>query len=556
MSRAKIRFPWIGFLLASTGSFLLFVSTSEIWLEKLGLPFSLMRENYRIAVLAIVVATFLFEVDRFRRNRKRFDQQIENYENKLAEILRGKNKLQNKVQKYADHADKLKLFISDRLLEYIEYDEKFLHFQNIASEVRHNGIISYDKVHSALQSAMAKLEAEKVTVHQESDQLPEGNAEQNSKIEQYQEALRSMRYLWDLLDLSTTDNMAMYIANKLYEAEELYYHQALNDSDGPSPFSPTYDIRGAIVAALQSFIQEENNPLPKLDQEKSVYHFENDSFWVDLAYPGEMLGNENYIVLLMENLVNNALFYYNNRKYGNKHSRIAVRMSGNGKAAYVRVYNAGRVIGDEIKDQIFQLGYSTRRSKDNHGKGLGLYFVNEIVTGNEGKISYENIVNEADTYILRIELANGEKINEIISTVVDKDNKLYCTTSRSKSPQKSIDFEPNDKVKTIEVSVQSLNRTFSFHDFEDKSNTFIDPNEPAIARWSIEYSPRKRPALVRFTPLDVMGVQFNVLIPNASSRLDADFHELEIDEIQRLEQLDVDLDMETINPYVRGSGKS
>ncbi|MDH5694082.1 MAG: ATP-binding protein, partial [Gammaproteobacteria bacterium] len=531
MAKAKIRFPWIGTLIAIAGSSFLFISTKETYLEALDLPFWLMEQKWQIITLAVVIITLIVELDSFRRNRIRFDQQIENYEKKLAEILRGKATLQNKVNVYADHADKLKVFISDRLLEYIEYDEKFLHFKSIASEVRHNGIISYDKVRTALVEAQNQI------------------SDNENHKEIYEEAIRSMRYLWDLLDLSTTDNIAMYIANKLYEYEEAYYAQELNKDKEVGPYKPTYDIRNAILVSLKGFIQETENPLPKFKAEEDDYNFDNKQYHVRLHNPGELLGNENYIVLLMENLINNALFYAANKKYGNKHSKISLRLDRLGPYARIRCYNAGPNIVTDRKDEIFQLGYSTRRTKDNHGKGLGLYFVNEIVKGNEGKIDYTNVENTPDTYIFRIELDDGTKLNDIIHTGNDTDGKPACTTARKKTPQKEIEFETDIKIKTIEVSVQSLNQTFSFNEFEpnkSKTTTFLDPHEPAIPRWSIDVQRKSKPFKIVFRPLDVTGVEFKVLVPTATSRLDADFHALETDELERLEQLDVDMDMDTI----------
>jgi len=99
----------------------------------------------------------------------------------VQELWESKKRLQLKAHTYSDHADKLKRFISDKLLEYIEYDEKFLHFKSIAAEVRHNGVISFDKVQTTLQ----RIEDEADTPKQVSD---------------VRAARDAMRYLWDLLD--------------------------------------------------------------------------------------------------------------------------------------------------------------------------------------------------------------------------------------------------------------------------------------------------------------------------------------------------------------------
>src|SRR5690625_6466944 len=91
---------------------------------------------------------YLLHHHRQHRNQAR---DIQRLHNQVAELRQSKKQLQLKAHTYSGHADKLKLFISDKLLDYIEYDEKFLHFKSIAAEVRHNGVISFDKVQTVLQ---------------------------------------------------------------------------------------------------------------------------------------------------------------------------------------------------------------------------------------------------------------------------------------------------------------------------------------------------------------------------------------------------------------------
>ena len=55
------------------------------------------------------------------------------------------------------------------------------------------------------------------------------------------------------------------------------------------------------------------------------------------------------------------------------------------------IYNRGPHIEQEMLETIFQLGFSTRRNKEHHGKGLGLFFAKEIVRGYQGTISALNV---------------------------------------------------------------------------------------------------------------------------------------------------------------------
>src|SRR5690606_12702815 len=103
-----------------------------------------------------------------------------------------------------------------------------------AAEVRHNGVISFDKVQTALQRAA-------------------GSGAENAKPPaDYQAALDAMRYLWDLLDLSTADNLALHIGNLLCECEEHYYQRLLNAEEAePLPYEPAYPPQRAAWRALE-----------------------------------------------------------------------------------------------------------------------------------------------------------------------------------------------------------------------------------------------------------------------------------------------------------------
>ncbi len=220
MIRARIYYPWISIVCALVIVAWQFVLSNMELIDPHRLPELLTRQSSLIAAAAILVLLILFDITHFVKALAGYKTQLKQYQGQISELFDSKRELGTLARTNSDHAEKLKLFISDRLLEYMEYDEKFLHFKNIASEVRHNGVISYDKVQSALQRARNQGEDE---------------ADQD-----YQEAADSLLYLWDLLDLSTTDNIALHVANQVYDSEEYYFQSLLNQADvESSPYSPT-----------------------------------------------------------------------------------------------------------------------------------------------------------------------------------------------------------------------------------------------------------------------------------------------------------------------------
>ena len=524
--KLKIYFPWVSVIGTVAICTYFYAITSQNAILLAFIPENLRYIRIQQMFLLCLAFIYAFDFYIFRKKKLSFEKRLKEYDKHIHEMLKSKTNLQTKVQKYSDHADKLKLFISDRLLEHIEYDEKFLHFKNIASEVRHNGVISYDKVKTALEAAMAK-ESAGVTV--------------------YSEALLSMRYLWDLLDLSTTDNIALYVANTLYEAEEQYCQQMLEGSSEPQTYSPTFYAYHAVLLALPDFV-EKNKIRPGKDAKNETLAYCDSKLWFELEKNIQLLGNVNYIVLLIENLLNNALFYLSKNSYGNKYSRISIVLKRDKKDSVLSIYNPGPLIGDDIKDKIFQLGFSTRRNKENNGKGLGLYFVNQIVKGNEGEIELENISNHKNTFVLRVETVDKEKISEIIHVRLDENDKPICVTTTNKSP--CLEYKFKSAIKNIDVTIQSRKKIFTFDNISEIEEAIMfDPENLDIPRWCVEFVKLKSTNKITFRPLNVAGVRFSVRIPTAESRLDVDYHELESDELNRLENPDVNFDDKDMELY-------
>jgi len=537
---AKLNYPWLSAITGLLTAAYLYTAGSSEMSSFYPLPPELFESPYRFLSLFVFAAAIFFDSYRFHQRRQAFDQQVQHYEQQIKELLQGKNKLQHKVRKYSDHADKLKLFISDRLLEHIEYDEKFLHFRNIAAEVRHNGVICYDKVVSSLKQAMQSAD--------------------HAEAEQYGEALDSMAYLWVLLDLSTTDNIAMYIANRLYEYEEQYYQQLLAGDAEASPYSPTFPARNAIRKAVRGFIDAEGLVMPDKAGDDAAWRYHDDRFHIELNATGELLGDENYLVLLTENLINNALFYSGKKRQKNPHARVAIRLVDDGDRINLSLYNRGPEIPDEMRDKIFQLGYSTKRAREisgsnreNTGKGLGLYFVNEIAKGYESTVSVENIRNREDAYVIRIEFSNGEKLTEIIHTLLDENQLPRCRAPEQDAGNEktlaSMEYRFAETITSIEITSQATQKTWSVDAPGNGDATlFLDPQNPDHPRWCLEITPLKTRQKLLFKPLDIGGVQFTVSIPSAKSRLDPDYHDMADDELDNTEKLDQHF--ENVSQYV------
>lgn len=508
MTRAILQFPWFG-VLASAGFALLLIFVTEPDLARHvdnALLVWIRGYEHKLLLFSLVVFVLIFDFLRFRSAGRGYDAKIKSLNEQVNELFKSKNALQNKAHKYSGHADKLKYFISERLLEYIEYDEKFIHFKSIASEVRHNGVICYDRVRSLLNEAL-DLELD-----------PDDRR-------RYQDALDSMVYLWDLLDLSTTDNIAMYVANKLYECEEFLYHQMLGSDSQATPFAPIFPARRAAVRAVRSFVEEGDRVSIESLSASEPFCYEDDQLLVQLNDVGDLLGNENYVLLIVENMINNGFYYTGQKQYRNRYARLSLRLEKENGDAVFRIYNAGPLIAEDVRDKIYQLGFTTKRTKGNQGKGLGLYFVKQLVSGYEGSIDFHNVSNQNDTYIVRIESESGVVVNQIIETAVNEKGKPLCKGDNGEL-EKDLKFDFAGRIQSLEVSRQAAEQAHVFSEFESSGKTrILDPAYRERPAWCIDVVERNSSTQISFKPLDVMGVEFTIRIPTAESRLDPEYHE-------------------------------
>lgn len=517
----KVTFPWLSaisglalivyLLLRTEPELARFYPIPEVWFSPALLP-------VLMAGFLLLLLRDLFHHYRQHRNQAR---DIQRLHNQVAELWQSKKQLQLKAHTYSGHADKLKLFISDKLLDYIEYDEKFLHFKSIAAEVRHNGVISFDKVQTVLQ------------------QLTETETSTQPDQQAVHTALEAMRYLWDLLDLSTADNLALHISNLLCECEEHYYQRLLEvTGDNPLPYEPVYSPQRAAWRAVALASTE---ALPELSPGEE-YKVVDAQWFVQLASISELLGNENHLVLLLENLLKNAQFFSARRGYKVPFSPVALTLTEHDGYAHLSVYNRGPHIREEDRPNLFQLGFSTRRAREYHGRGLGLYFVNEIVKGYEGEIRVSNITTPEGRYTLRFEFANGEILTDWVEVVL-VNGQPVCVSAEGEHQQMR-QWPLDTPLRSVEVTAvddqQSHQVTQRLEGFATKGKQeYFDPAHPHRPLWRLSYYPQRNDRRLCFEPMDISGVQFDVLLPTATQRLDHTEQVLTDDidaEVQRLDE--------------------
>lgn len=513
----SVAFPWPSVLFGLAAAVFLLVATEPRLAAFYDVPAAFLRDETRYGVVGILALLVWLDVRRVRRRHADQQTELEQLYAQVDDLWQRNKQLQLKAHTYSEHADKLKLFISDKLLEYIEYDEKFLHFKGIASEVRHNGVISFDKVQTALQQALAAAGSEQ-------DSSPSSHGGTTD----YQSALDALHYLWDLLDLSTAENLTLHIGNLMCECEEQYCQRLLDSQQAHAlPYEPAYPPQRAAWRAL-AMVREE--PMPELN-DGTVYTLDDGQIHARLEPAGELLGKENHLVLLLENLLRNAQFYAAKRGYSSPFAPIALTLTDDGGDACLRVYNRGPHVREEDLPNLFQLGYSTRRKREHHGRGLGLYFVNEIVKGYEGRITVNNVRNRTARYEIRLALLNGEEVVETVEILLE-DDKPRCTTDDggTASTREWKTRSPVDRV-TIDTGDGSENHLLD--EFTSRGTQhYHDPAHPERPHWRIRYRPKRNANRLEFEPLNISGVEFEVRLPTARKRLDSTGAAIEAEPIE------------------------
>lgn len=93
------------------------------------------------------------------------------------------------------------------------------------------------------------------------------------------------------------------------------------------------------------------------------------------------------IVRIFGNILDNAI--YEVKELDKEYREVVVDIYFNDESYFFQVTNKGAIIPDEMREQIFKKGFTT---KGNEGSGFGLYNVNELVNKYNGKISVESDV--------------------------------------------------------------------------------------------------------------------------------------------------------------------
>lgn len=523
-------FPWLSIATGLLVIAVILVGRDPLLQSLVGLPDWLVQPNAGWVLALVFCVVGLVDVRLFYRRKQAWLQHIDALKQECERLWQNNKQLSQRAHTYSGHADKLKLFISDKLLEYIEYDEKYLHFKNIAAEVRHNGVICYDKVQTALQRV----------VHDDAIVLDE------NVTDLQREALAAMTYLWDLLDLSTTDNIALHISNRLCEFEERYYQHVLNpEQERVASQLLTFSPQQAAIKALKP-LMESSVPTLMADSPDTLV-LEDDHFRVELVETGEMLGNENHLILLLENLLKNAQFYANKKEYRNQLHRIHMSLDQHEGGIYISIYNHGPPIREEDKEKIFQLGFTTRRTKEHHGKGLGLYFVHQIVRGYEGQISFHNIDNQTDVLTVRMQTESGTVQTEVMRLELQEGKPVCVQGGDSETEarfEKTLHWWFSKPLASIEVATQSAHQPQVFSgDTRERTVIWMDPFHRFAPRWCLEVKPVKKQYRVTLIPIDVRGVRFSVVLPSAETRLEGG--ELEYEQ-------GIEAEMERLNERFKG----
>jgi len=526
----KVRYPWFSSLYAlALVLFLIAVQFADQIPEVLAL-LNQLPVKFDLPLATTLASLFILllglDIKGFQRNSRRAKQHEQQLKQEIQDVWVSKKHLQMKAHTYSGHADKLKLFISDKLLEYIEYDEKFLHFKGIASEVRHNGVISYDIVQQVLNQALLDVKS---------------NKDSELNAEKIQQALNAIQYLWDLLDLSTADNIALYIASKLADQEEAFYQSQLNPADN-SPaqqVQPTHSFQPQQALNNSLYHLMDSSDLlacqqPNGDSQKAQWQFEDKQFAIQAdnsrSPDTSLLGKNNHLRLAIENLIKNAQFFCQKVPFKQKSDRIRLNMLHDEANWSLSVYNRGPHIPADEQEKVTQLGFSSRRSSGHHGKGLGLYFVNEIVKGYEGELKLKNIHNQEMELSVRIELEDGKISTQLISVQLEDDLPVIGLledhpNGPARKNDHSLEWQFDKAMKSIEVS-SNLNQetqTLDVDRYIEKDKpafSYIDNNE--IPNWSLDISPRRRGKSqhsLTLNILDIAGVQIEIKLPSIQARM-------------------------------------
>ncbi|WP_196141118.1 sensor histidine kinase [Aliikangiella sp. G2MR2-5] len=529
--------PWLSLITSVILILYLFATSTPQVLQNYEFVKTFLSPQIRTPLLVVFFTIYLFDFYLLKKSQKKIKARLISLDEQLELAWKQKAKQQARANTYSGQTDKLKGFISDKLLEFMEFDEKFVHFKGIASEVRHNGVISFDKVMSALKKAIEQQGF--LSIYEQNKQENDDNEQLSSQtlnaMAQYQDAQDAMEYLWALLDLSTADNMAIHIGNQLIECEEHYFQLQLDaeksmDITQSIPVSPTFypQLSLLLTLSLLSNEQEIRNMIALSRINHRVFEepieFCNEQFSVYAEATDELLGNYNHIILLLENLIKNALFFSRKTPYKQSADKVVIRLfNETSKNITFSVYNRGPHIGINEMENIFTLGYSTRRNHKHNGKGLGLFFGRQIIDGYQGEIKVENIATNASKLIVKLVLTNGEELCHEIESIADN-GRPQCRLAEEKFTDK-VQLNSVIPVKTLifclaDTSSEQFDLATEDLTMENLAMEDYIYNEEKLPVWQFNFRSSKKSSSLILKALDTTGVQFKFSLPSASSLLE------------------------------------
>ena len=105
---------------------------------------------------------------------------------------------------------------------------------------------------------------------------------------------------------------------------------------------------------------------------------------------------------MIYNLINNAIIAVNNAKPKQKRLTIATNLVTISRIDYIEilVQDNGNGIPNEISDQVFKKGFSTRQEQG--GTGRGLFIAKDVIDNYGGKISFESKVGQGTMFKVHI----------------------------------------------------------------------------------------------------------------------------------------------------------
>ena len=85
-----------------------------------------------------------------------------------------------------------------------------------------------------------------------------------------------------------------------------------------------------------------------------------------------------------------------------KKGAISIKTQINGKNAIIKIADTGRGMPPEIRDSLFELGFTTKRSRV--GVGMGLYTASNIVQKHKGTIEVTSEVGKGTEFVIKLPL--------------------------------------------------------------------------------------------------------------------------------------------------------